>query len=442
MAVLSNNGRLISSLPVTSTIGGSDEFLLQTGGVTKRTTFSNIKSSVLLDFLNPFSGIVKFTNINNKISGSFYGNVTGDLTGNVTGGLNKTITAGDGLSGGGTLSSNISIAVNSTVVRTSGTQTIGGSKTFSSTILGNITSTGTSTFSSIDVNGGAVDGTTIGSISPSSVVGTTITANSGFVGNLTGDVYNANSNKVLENGSGTPTTNGGIPNAYFYGTSSYATQALTAAYAASSTPASNGLPSGGSQYQVLNKLSGTNYDAGWVTPITRSGVPTINYLSYWVDNKTLGGSNLSYNSSSNRLSITNGGINISTGNIVMASGTGTITGSIKGYQINRSIESPDELYALIEGHKYSTAFLELSASGYCTMSLMSGQTSTVFVQNSGNYKIYKWSGSLDGGNSANTKIYWKNAQSASITQGDQKKDVITFVNINNKIFGTFVNDFQ
>ena len=42
-----------------------------------------------------------------------------------------TLTAGDGLSGGGDLSANLSFAVDATVVRTSGNQTIGGTKTFS-----------------------------------------------------------------------------------------------------------------------------------------------------------------------------------------------------------------------------------------------------------------------------------------------------------------------
>ena len=49
-----------------------------------------------------------------------------------------TLTAGDGLSGGGNLTANRSFAVDSTVVRTSGNQTIAGVKTFSSTIAGNI----------------------------------------------------------------------------------------------------------------------------------------------------------------------------------------------------------------------------------------------------------------------------------------------------------------
>jgi hypothetical protein len=44
--------------------------------------------------------------------------------------LARTITAGDGLTGGGDLTTNRTISVDSTVVRTSGDQTIGGNKTF------------------------------------------------------------------------------------------------------------------------------------------------------------------------------------------------------------------------------------------------------------------------------------------------------------------------
>ena len=49
---------------------------------------------------------------------------------------------------------------------------------------------------------------------------------------------------------------------------------------------------------------------------------------------------------------------------------------------------------------------------------------------------------VDGGTTANTKVYWKNGLSASITQGAQKKDIITFVNIDDKIFGSAVNNFE
>jgi Zn/Cd-binding protein ZinT len=66
----------------------------------------------------------------------------------------------------------------------------------------------------------------------------------------------------------------------------------------------------------------------------------------------------------------------------------------------------------------------------------------VLVKNSGNFNVLKWSGSLDGGSTADTKIYWKNGLSASITRVDQAKDIITFVNIDNKIFGSAINNFQ
>jgi len=57
------------------------------------------------------------------------------------------IVAGDGISGGGDLSSNVSIAVDSTVVRTSGDQAIGGTKTFSDNVvvLGDLTVEGNTT---------------------------------------------------------------------------------------------------------------------------------------------------------------------------------------------------------------------------------------------------------------------------------------------------------
>jgi hypothetical protein len=50
----------------------------------------------------------------------------------------RSLTAGNGLSGGGDLTADRSFAVDSTVVRTSGNQTIAGIKTFSNTISGSI----------------------------------------------------------------------------------------------------------------------------------------------------------------------------------------------------------------------------------------------------------------------------------------------------------------
>lgn len=51
-----------------------------------------------------------------------------------------------------------------------------------------VTTTGQATLATADINGGTVDGATIGATTPASIVGTTITANSGFVGNVTGNV--------------------------------------------------------------------------------------------------------------------------------------------------------------------------------------------------------------------------------------------------------------
>ena len=48
---------------------------------------------------------------------------------------NTFVVAGDGVSGGGALTGNVTVAVNSTVVRTTGNQAIGGNKNFSSGVL-------------------------------------------------------------------------------------------------------------------------------------------------------------------------------------------------------------------------------------------------------------------------------------------------------------------
>ena len=436
MAVLSNNGRLISSLPATSIISATDEFLIQSNGITKRTSYAALTSSILsAASFNPFINLVKFTNTNNKFTGSFYGNLYGNISGN-SAGTNVSITAGDGLSGGGVLTSNRSLAVDSTVVRTSGTQTIGGSKTFSSTILGNITSTGTSTFSSIDINGGAIDATTIGAGSPSTIVGTTITANSGFVGNLTGDIYNANANKVLENGSGTPTPNGGIPNAYFYGTSSFANQALTAAYATTGGTIVNGIPTGGNRYQILAKDSGYNYDAIWTNPITSSTVGVANYLTIWDGVRTLKNVNSFYYNTTEY--VTELPLKSKNG-FYINSGEGAFTGSVRNNEDLKTITTPGQTRTL-NGDKFGSIKLELSASGNITMSLKTGQTCTVYIESNGSGNtISAWSGLSDAGT---TSIYWRNGTVPTVTSGTGKIDIFTFINVQGKIFASAIQNFS
>ena len=522
MPVLSNNGRLISSLPITSTIVGQDELLLQSSGITKRINYATLSSSILSSTnFSPFNATVNFTSPTNRFTGSFYnpnskssnfytvnvrdnltvvGSITTNtkFTGNLTGSVydansskftkvyvQQQLTASNAyfpqvkIEGGTINGTTIGFTTPTTIAGTtivgttitattgftgnvtgtatglSGTPNItvgtvtGTTITATTGFVGNITSTtGTSTFSTIDVNGGNIDGTIIGAASATTITGTTITATTGFsgnvtgnvTGNLTGDVYNASSNKILENGSGAATSNGGYPNAFFYGTSSYATQALTAAYAAAGGSAINGVPIGGSQYQILAKNSATPYDVGWTNPITASTVGVADYLTVWDGARTLKNLNNFYWDGVNSYVIETQ-LQVNKGIKVL---NGAFTGSYVGY--SQTVTVPTGLgptqYKLISGHTYSSVFLKLSASAYCTMSLMRGQTTSVLVQNSGNFKVLKWSGSLNGGTTANTKIYWKNGLSASITQGDQKKDIITFVNINNKIFGSAVNNFE
>lgn len=424
MPVLSNNGRLISSLPVTTTVTGQDELLLQSSGVTKRINYAALSASILSSTnFSPFNATVNFTSENNKFTGSFY-NPDFKLSNFYT------VTVRDSLSVSNGISGNLTGNVTGTLI---------------GNVTGNVTSTGTSTFSSIDVNGGTIDGTTVGASSATTVRGTTITATVGFAGNvtgnvtgnLTGDVYNSTSTKVLESGNTTPTANGGVASAAFYGTSSYANQALTAAYASSGGSAINGLPTGGSQYQILAKNSGTNYDVSWTTPLSASTQGSNNYVTVWSGAKTVKDvGNFYYNPSSPSWNLgvpllVNGGLYVLNGGI---------TGSLKSLESSYTISSLNES-KFINGVNYSSNVLQLSQSGNVTMSLLSGQTATVLVKNSGAFNVTHWSGSLNGA-TANTKIYWKSGIEPTVTSGDLKRDVFTFVNINNMIFGSSIQNFS
>lgn len=446
MAVLSNNGRLISSLPLASQVLGTDELLVQSNGITKRLPYSAFTSSILAaNKFNPYGSPVHFSSLNNKFTGSFY-STTNKLANFAVVNVRQGITVA-GLSTldtvlGNTFTGNFIGNLNGNV----GGNLIGnvnGQLTGSmiGVITGSIYSNGKSTFNNIDVNGGTIDGTIIGATSTAAITGTTITANTGFVGNLTGnltgDVYNSTTTKVLESGNTTPTVNGGVASAFFYGTSSYASQALTAAYAlAGGGAAVNGLPVGGNPYQILAKKTGTNYDVVWTNPITSSYPGNPNNLVVWDGLRSIRDyNNFYYNGSDSYIctaKLVSNGISLS---------AGAFTGSYKG-NFQNIVASSGDAYKIVDGDQYSSVLLRLSASAYVTVSLMNGQTSTVLVQNSNNFNILKWSGSLNGGATANTKIYWKNGIAPTITSGDKKKDVITFVNINNLIFGSTVQNFS
>lgn len=56
------------------------------------------------------------------------------------------------------------------------------------TVAGTLGVTGLSTLSSVDINGGAIDGAVVGASSPQAITGTNVTATVGFSGTLTGNV--------------------------------------------------------------------------------------------------------------------------------------------------------------------------------------------------------------------------------------------------------------
>lgn len=65
------------------------------------------------------------------------------------------------------------------------------------------------TVTTANIDGGTIDGTAIGSGTPSTVIGTTITANTGFVGNLTGNVTGNITGTTTGNHVGTLSVTGG-----------------------------------------------------------------------------------------------------------------------------------------------------------------------------------------------------------------------------------------
>jgi hypothetical protein len=184
--------------------------------------------------------------VTGNLTGNVTGNVTGDLTGDVTSVGTSTFTTVDidgGNIDGTIIGATTPAAADFTTMDASGNSTVGGTfnvtgnttlggtlgvtgtSAFTGAIsAGSLTTTGNSTHATVDINGGAIDGTTIGANSASSgsfttvstsgqatlatvnidggtidgtviggtsaqaITGTTITANTGFTGALTGNV--------------------------------------------------------------------------------------------------------------------------------------------------------------------------------------------------------------------------------------------------------------
>lgn len=437
MAVLSNNGRLISSLPATSIISATDEFLIQSNGITKRTSYAALTSSILgAASFNPFINQVNFKNITNKFTGSFF-NPTNGISNLYTVKVRNGMVITGSLYAQNIVSNKFSGSITGILYgRASGsfkggfTGSLSGSVkgrvtgsytgSLKGVLNGNVTSTGTSTFKTINT--------------------TAITSTTGFLGKLTGsmrgDVFNESNVKVLENGSGTATPNGGIPNAYFYGTSSFAVHATLADTALTSV-ATNGLPSGGTQYQILAKNSGTNYDVIWTNPITASTAGSANYLTIWDGTRAIKNVNSFYYNTSDY--VTELPLRAKSGFYISSADGGAFTGSLRNNEDLKTITTPGQTRTL-NGHKFGSIKLELSSSGTITMSLKSGQTSTVLIESNGSgNNVTAWTGLTETGT---VSIYWKNGTVPTVSSGAGKKDVFTFINVKGKIFASAIQNFS
>lgn len=132
------------------------------------------------DSASKFLMIPDATDTGSVISGTA-GTLVANIEGNVTGNI-------DGIVGGSTPA-----AGSFTTIGTTGNITISGALSklvgnVQGNITGNITSSGSSSFATVDINGGAIDGTTIGGSTAAAGSFTTINASGMITGDVTGDV--------------------------------------------------------------------------------------------------------------------------------------------------------------------------------------------------------------------------------------------------------------
>ena len=150
--------------------------------------------------------------VDNAVAGVPVGDITGVIggTGLTGGGYSGTVTL-NVIGGDGITANNDNITVNSTVVRTSGAQTIAGAKTFSSAILGNISgNAGTATTLQ---TARTIAGVSFNGSSNISLNNNAITNGAGYTSN-TGDITSVTAGTGLSGGgsSGAITITNAAPN--------------------------------------------------------------------------------------------------------------------------------------------------------------------------------------------------------------------------------------
>ncbi len=135
-------------------------------------TFSSAVSGTTGTFSSAVSGT----------TGTFTGNLSTTANLTVNGNVDLGNASGDTISLTGSVDSDI-------ISDTNNTRALGSSsKRWSTVYSTDLNATGTSTLSTVDINGGNIDGTVIGSSTAAAITGTLITASTNFAGDLTGDV--------------------------------------------------------------------------------------------------------------------------------------------------------------------------------------------------------------------------------------------------------------
>ena len=158
---------------------------INSGAITSATTGS-FSGNVAVGSLTS-SGDVSGTTgtFSSAVSGT-----TGTFTGNLSTTANLTVNGNVDLGNASSDTITLTGSVDSDIISdTNNTRALGSSsKRWSTLYSTDLNATGTSTLTTVDINGGNIDGTVIGSSTAAAITGTLITASTNFAGDLTGDV--------------------------------------------------------------------------------------------------------------------------------------------------------------------------------------------------------------------------------------------------------------
>ena len=186
-----DNVTLASNKTLTAPTLTDGTMSINSGAITSATTGSfsgNVGVGSLTSSGDVAGTTGTFSSSISATSGTFTGSLSTTqnltVTGNTT--LNGNIDLGNASSDTITLTGSVDSDI---ISDANNTRALGSSgNRWSDLYAVDINASGTSTLTTVDINGGNIDGTTIGGTTAAAITGTTITANTNFVGDLTGDV--------------------------------------------------------------------------------------------------------------------------------------------------------------------------------------------------------------------------------------------------------------